>query len=70
MEIPILDSILHDSLKPWLIDTSNLQQYNAAIKTANQIKGDTYDKLHKQVDSLLVDYPHLSKKINKKYITL
>lgn len=67
MEIPILDSILHDSLKPWLIDTSNLRQYNAAIKTANQIKGDTYDKLHKQVDSLLVDYPHLTKKINKKY---
>ena len=67
MEIPILDSILHDSLKPWLIDTSNLRQYNAAIKTANQIKVDTYDKLHKQVESLLVDYPHLSKKINKKY---
>jgi hypothetical protein len=67
MEIPILDSILHDSLKPWLIDTSNLRQYNAIIKTVNQIKGDTYDKLHEQVNSLLVDYKHLSKKINKPY---
>ena len=67
MEIPILDSIMHDSLKPWLIDTSNIRQYNNLIKSANQIKGDTYDTLHKQVNSLLVDYPHLTNKTNKLY---
>lgn len=67
MEIPILDSILHDNLKPWLIDNLNTKQFSSVISKANQINGNTYEKLHEQVITLLDNYKHISKKINKPY---
>lgn len=46
MVIPVLDSILHDNLKPWLIDNLNTKQFSSVINKANQINGNTYEKLN------------------------
>lgn len=67
MEIPVLDSILHDSLKVWLVDITNTKQLTTLINKVNQVNPNTYDKLHEQIVILLDNYKHISKKINKPY---
>jgi hypothetical protein len=68
MEIPVLESILNDNLKPWLIDTSNVKYFKEAIKNINQTKCENYNQLHQQIIKLLGnEYKYISKKINNKY---
>ena len=68
MEISVLDSILHDNLKPWLLDNSNVKYFQEAIKNINQTKCENYNQLHQQIIKLLGnEYKHISKKINKPY---
>lgn len=68
MEISVLDSILNDNLKPWLIDNSNVKHFQEAIKNVNQIKCDNYNQLHEQIINILGnEFKHISKKINNSY---
>ena len=68
MEISVLDSILHDNLKPWLLDNSTVKYFQEAIKNINQTKCENYNQLHQQIIKLLgKDYKYISKKINNPY---
>lgn len=61
MEIKILNSILHDELKPWKLDTSNTRRFTELVRTAKAVAPTTYDELQKQLTILLADYPTLQK---------
>lgn len=61
MEIKILNSILHDELKPWKLDTSSTRRFTELVRTAKAVAPTTNDELQKQLTILLADYPTLQK---------
>jgi hypothetical protein len=61
MEIKILNSILHDELKPWILDTSNTMRFTELVRTAKAVAPTTNDELQKQLIILLADYSNLQK---------
>ena len=61
MEIKIFNSILHDELKPWKLDTSSTRRFTELVRTAKAVAPTTNDELHKQLTILLADYPTLQK---------
>jgi hypothetical protein len=61
MEVKILDSILHGSLKPWKIDTSNSRRFIELVKAAKANTPGTNEELVKQLSGLLTDFPATQK---------
>ncbi len=61
MEVKILDSILHGTLKPWKIDTSNSRRFIGLVKAAKAIAPKTNEELEKQLLDLLSDFPTVKK---------
>jgi hypothetical protein len=61
MEVKILDSILHGSLKPWKIDTSNSRRFIGLVKSAKATTPTTNAELIKQLTELLSDFPAVKK---------
>ncbi len=61
MEIKILDSILHGSLKPWKIDISNTRRFTEIIKSAKTTPPGTITELLSYLLVILADYPTLQK---------
>lgn len=61
MEIKILNSILHDELKPWKLDTSNTRRFTELVRTAKAVAPTTNGELQKQLTTLLADYSNLQK---------
>ena len=59
MEVKILDSILHGSLKPWKIDISNTRRFTEIIKSAKAIPPRTNTELLSYLLAILADYPTL-----------
>ncbi len=57
MEVKILDSILHGSLKPWKIDTTNSRRFIELVKAAKAITPGTNEELVRQLSGLLSDSP-------------
>lgn len=66
MNTKILDSILHGELKPWKIDTTNLQHLSTLIKAAKAFQADTKVDLLNKLTALLVDYPTLLSALKEK----
>ncbi len=64
MEVKILDSILHGSLKPWKIDTSNTRLFTGLVKAAKAASPKTNSELVKQLTDLLSDFPSVKKLLN------
>ncbi|MDZ4809083.1 MAG: DUF6617 family protein [Bacteroidota bacterium] len=61
MEIKILDSILHDELKPWKQDTSAIKSFTELVRATKAVSPTTNFDLHKQLTALLAGYPALKK---------
>ena len=61
MEVKILDSILHGSLKPWKIDISNTRRFTEIIKSAKATPPGTNTELFSYLLAFLADYPTLQK---------
>ncbi|MFA5971914.1 MAG: DUF6617 family protein [Lentimicrobiaceae bacterium] len=61
MEVKILDSILHGSLKPWKIDTTNSRRFIGLVKAAKATTPTTNAELVKQLMELLSDFPAVKK---------
>ena len=61
MEVKILDSILHGSLKPWKIDTTNSRRFIELVKAAKAITPGTKEELVRQLSGLLSDFPATQK---------
>jgi len=61
MEVKILDSILHGSLKPWKIDTTNSRRFIELVKAAKAITPGTNEELVRQLSGLLTDFPAAQK---------
>jgi len=61
MEVKILDSILHGSLKPWKIDTTNSRRFIGLVKAAKATAPTTNAELVKQLFELLSDFPAAKK---------
>jgi len=61
MEVKILDSILHGSLKPWKIDTTNSRRFIGLVKAAKTTTPTTNTELIIQLMELLSDFPALKK---------
>jgi hypothetical protein len=61
MEVKILDSILHGSLKPWKFDNSNTRRHTEIIKSAKATPPATYTELLSYLRAILTDYPTLQK---------
>ena len=61
MEVKILDSILHGSLKPWKIDTTNSRRFIGLVKAAKANTQTTNAELVKQLMELLSDFPAVRK---------
>jgi len=61
MEVKILDSILHGSLKPWKIDTTNSRRFIELVKAAKVITPGSNEELVKQLSGLLTDFPAAQK---------
>ena len=59
MEVKILDSIIHGVLKPWQINTANKKRFTELVKAAKAASPSTNAELHKQLSTLLADYPVL-----------
>lgn len=59
MELSILNNILHGSLKPWLLDTSDKKKFSEWVKMANAISPVTYLKLADKSNLLLSEFPEL-----------
>jgi hypothetical protein len=57
MEVKVLDSILHGSLKPWKIDTTNSRRFIEMVKAAKAITPGTNEELVRQLAGLLTDFP-------------
>jgi len=64
MEVKILDSILHGSLKPWKIDTANSRRFIGLVKAAKATTPMTNAELIKQLIELLSDFPAAKKLIS------
>ncbi len=64
MEVKILDCILHGSLKPWKIDTTNSRRFIGLVKAAKAITPTTNAELVKQLIELLSDFPAVKKLLN------
>ena len=64
MEVKILDSILHGSLKPWKIDTTNSRRFIGLVKAAKASTPTTNAELVKQLIELLSDFPAVRKLLN------
>jgi len=67
MEVKILDSILHGSLKPWKIDTTNSRRFIELVKAAKAITPGTNEELVWQLSRLLSDFPASQKLLNKEH---
>ncbi len=63
MEVKILDSILHGSLKPWKIDTTNSRRFIGLVKAAKAASPTTNAELVKQLIELLSDFPAVKKQL-------
>ena len=61
MEIKILDSIIHGSLKPWMIDATNTRRFTELLKAAKAASTKTNSELQSQLFVLLTDFPDLQK---------
>ena len=61
MEVKILDSILHGSLKPWKIDATNSRRFIGLVKAAKATTQKTNSELVKQLMDLLYDFPAVQK---------
>ncbi len=61
MEVKILDSILHGSLKPWKIDATNSRRFIGLVKAAKASTPATNAELVKQLIELLSDFPAVKK---------
>jgi hypothetical protein len=64
MEVKILDSILHGTLKPWKIDTTNSRRFISLVKAAKATTPTTNAELVKQLIELLSDFPAVKKLLN------
>ncbi|MEI8049266.1 MAG: DUF6617 family protein [Bacteroidota bacterium] len=64
MEVKILDSILHGSLKPWKIDTTHKRRFIGLAKAAKATTPTTNAELIKQLMELLSDFPVVKKLLN------
>lgn len=67
MEVKILDSILHGSLKPWKIDTTNSRRFLELVKAAKAITPGTNEELVRQLSGLLSDFPSNQKLLHEVY---
>lgn len=63
MEITILDSILHGSLKPWHFDFKDTRRVTELLISVNPIKLDRADAPRQILRLLLTDYPTLEKQL-------
>lgn len=61
MEVKILDSIMHGSLKPWKLDTANTRRFTELVKAAKAASPTTNTELHSQLLGLLSDFPAMQK---------
>ena len=64
MEVKILDSILHGSLKPWKIDTTNSRRFIGLVKATKASTPTTNAELVKQLIELLSDFLAVKKLFN------
>ncbi len=65
MELTILHSILHEDLKPWLLDTSDKKKFSALVKTANAVSPATFTDLQSQLKAMLHEFPVLQKVVSE-----
>lgn len=65
MNVKILDSILHGSLKPWKFATENSKRITALVKAAKAVDLDSIDDLLSQLKILLTDYPELLEELKQ-----
>lgn len=66
MSNTILNSILHEELKPWAADFSNIQEIKEILKAANKLQPKTIDDFNQLLRMLLKPYNRLSNSITNK----